>query len=473
MDLVYSPERPVHDPVTIILPANGIRLRFDGAEQRLRLIEVVDFTKNHITFNDRDVVRPAGEGSNAPSGPSFKHVYHKLLGPTYAGEYIPPENGSSEGIYLLSYPGVGFAFKMPPSAYSPDKDVVTLLSAAPDQMASSMAIYDGPSWAEARETVWTAILPSIKTNPTLAKTKDTYPDEVSLVRIHGGGKLQLFRKWTNSSFWITLSETTPQDLVAELGPPNAIYRKSDERMTIHKLRTAAGQADAGDGSRADDTTDTDQSSFMTGEEDGGVEEVLEEDIADVSGECFYNYFYMGFDVMVSHPSPPSKAPPRDPDDPDAPPESQFKSFISDRSVATKLVLHGNIPGSYEFNRHRRCRWDIGYLKGPGPEADSPPNSETPYPEIAERLAEKWRGLYPAAETDAGQRGMVLNRGWGDSPGSSCELLGGWEDSSAMAPAAGLPKRADGSDDSTSTLYGFPGLVFEVLRNGYVNTVTVY
>ncbi|PHH71342.1 hypothetical protein CDD83_5211 [Cordyceps sp. RAO-2017] len=80
---------------------------------------------------------------------------------------------------------------------------------------------------------------------------------------------------------------------------------------------------------------------------------------------------------------------------------------------------------------------------------------------------RWAGALPAAGTgpQARQRGMVLNRGWGDSPGSSCEFLGGWEESGA--------RRAEAGGESTTTLYGFPGLVFEVLKNDYVNTVTVF
>lgn len=476
LELLYSREQPVHEPVTVNLPANGLRLRFDGAQQRLRLIEVIDFTRNHITFNDRDLVRP---GSAAPAagdagGPSFKHIYHKLLGPTYAGEYIPPngEDGSDTGVYVLSYPGVAFTFKLPASRYSPDKDVVSLLSASPNQTATSMAVFDGPSWAEARQTLWTAILPSIKSNPALPRTKDVSPDEISLVKIWGGGKLQLFRKWTNSSTWISLGETTPQELVIELGPPDAIYRKNDKRMTIHKLRHAVGGGDPGEtGGRPDDLTDTDQSSLMTGSEDTNDEDVVEEEASgSVSGECFYNYFYQGFDILVSTPVPPSKRPPGE-QGKGIIPESHTKGTNSDRLVATKLVLHGNIPGSYEFNRHRRCPWDIAYLEDGANDTPSP-NSETKFTDIEESLNERWRPLYPTGEGENHQRGMVLNRGWGDSPGSSCELLGGWEDSSATA-AANLPKGADGSDDSTTTLYGFPGLVFEVLRNGYVNTVTVF
>ncbi|PKS08289.1 hypothetical protein jhhlp_005233 [Lomentospora prolificans] len=478
LELMYSRESPVQEPVTVNLPANGIRLRFDGAQQRLRLIEVLDFTRNHITFNDRDLVRPvsvapaAGETTGS-GGPSFKHIYHKLLGPTYAGEYIPPngDNESDVGVYVLSYPGVAFTFKLPASIYSPDKDVVSLLSAVPNQTATSMAVFDGPSWAEARATLWTAVLPSIKSNPAIPRNKDVPADEISLVRIHGGGKLQLFRKWTNSSIWIHLGETTPQELVIELGPPNAIYRKNDKRMTIHNLRNPGGGADGGEAGRTDDLTDTDQSSLMTGSEDTNDEDAVEEEaVGHVSGECFYNYFYLGFDILVSTPTHPSRCPPGYNSDGTIP-ERRFASTSPDRLVATKLVLHGNIPGSYEFNRHRRCCWDIAYLEDPTSKKH-PPNSETKFSQIEESLNEHWKSLYPPGEGEGRQRGMVLNRGWGDSPGSSCELLGGWEDSSATA-AANLPKGADGSEDSTTTLYGFPGLVFEVLRNGYVNTVTVF
>lgn len=72
-----------------MLPLNGIRLRFDGPELRLRLIEVTDFTKNHITFKDRDLLKPAGATApespgqgESPLGPTFRHIYHRLLGPT-------------------------------------------------------------------------------------------------------------------------------------------------------------------------------------------------------------------------------------------------------------------------------------------------------------------------------------------------------------------------------------------------------
>ncbi|KAJ1324365.1 Phagosome assembly factor 1 [Microdochium nivale] len=484
LDLVYDPSSPILEPVILNLPANGIRLRFDGPEQRLRLVEVLDFTRSRISYQDKDLVKPATPqpGGAEGSGPAFKNVYHRLFGPTYAGEYIPPAADSQGGVgtYVLSYPGVAFSFPLLQSVYSPDKDVVNLLSSSASQTATSVAIFSGKSWAHARETLWTEVLPSIKSTFLFSKSKEVVPDEVSCVHIHGGGKLQLFRKWTSSSLWITLGETTPQDLVAELGPPDAIYRKNDQRMYIHQTRTAShsrSRSGCGDYKQPDDLLDTDNSSGLTGSDDSGDEAIEDEFAGNVSGECFFNYFYLGFDVLISPSAAPSRTPPSvqqaTANGFQVSPVNPIKPVTTDRLVATKLVLHGNVPGSYPFNRHRRCRWEIPYLTlSPGADAASGANSETQFGEIEGQLREEWKSTY-ASEADARQqqRGMVLNRGWGDSPGSSCEFLGGWEDSSGGVSA----RKFDGgsNEDSTTTLYGFPGLVFEVLRNGCVSAVTVY
>ncbi|KAG7131331.1 hypothetical protein HYQ46_013405 [Verticillium longisporum] len=263
-------------------------------------------------------------------------------------------------------------------------------------------------------------------------------------------------------FACMLGETTPQELVAELGPPNATYRKNDQRMTIHKIRTASHsrtRANGTDTTRPDELTDTDQSSAHTGSDDSNDEVVEDDAVGRVGGECFYNYFYLGFDVLVSTPTPPSQPPPTTATT-TLPPSSTAISESPDRLVATKLVLHGNVPGSYEFNRHRRCRWEISYL-GDDAAGTTTANSEARFTDIEEGLHEAWKGLLPSGDGRQRQRGMVLNRGWGDSPGSSVEFLGGWEDSGGH----GGVQKLDGGDDSTTTLYGFPGLVFEVLKNG--------
>ncbi len=496
LDLVYSQTNPVDGPIILTLPANGLRLRFDGPKQQLRLIEVIDFTRNQIFFkptNDKELylVRPpntAAQGNQFPTqasesvvGPTFRHIYQRFLGPTYNGEYISDANDlqNTPGTYVLSYPGVAFTFPMPQSDYSPDKDVVSLLSSSTSQVATSMAIFSGDSWAEARETLWSEELPSIRSFPPLAKGKDVCPEEVSYVVIHGGGELELRRPRPDDTFWIHLGQTTPQEIVARLGPPDAIYRKNDQRMYIHKIRAASNTMSRPNGNdlrRPDDLTDTDQSSaHATSDDYDSHDEAVEEDlVTNVSGECFYNYFYLGFDILVSTPAPPSRLPPSQVN---AGVQSRpsLKADSADKLVATKMILHGNIPGSYPFNRHRRCRWVLNYLDfdGTSHQANQPDlpgvGSETPFHRIEASLRDEWKSIY-ASEEEARQqqRGMVLNRGWGDSPGSSCELLGGWEESGGIN---GLG--VGGKEDSTTTLYGFPGLVFEVLKNGYVSAVTVY
>ncbi|KAI0200834.1 hypothetical protein F4808DRAFT_450565 [Astrocystis sublimbata] len=484
LDVSYSQEDPVAEPIILELPANGIRLRFDGPEQRLRLIEILDFTKNRITYQDKDIAKaPNNQGASsspraagqAASGPAFKNVYHRLFGPTYAGEYINTD--SKNGLYILSYPGVAFSFPVPKSAYSPDKDVVSLLSAPASQTAVSVAIFYGKSWKHAREHMWTEILPSIKSTILYSKSKEIVPDEISLVKIHGGGRLQLFKKWTNSHFWLNLGETSPQDLVAELGAPDAIYRKNDQRMYIHKDRTASDSrsgSSSADQRRPDDLTDTDQSSVPTGSDESDDEAIEEETVGNVSGECFYNYFYLGFDILISPPKQPSRIPPSQMnlEEHQLPGASIIKNSSPDRLVATKVILHANVPGSYPFNRHRRVRWEVAYLSKDANDDDDGDvvDSEMHFDEIEKRLREEWKSIFGSKDdAQKRQRGMVLNRGWGDSPGSSIEFLGGWEDSSGGLSA----KKLDDSGDSTTTLYGFPGLVFEVLKNGYVSAVTLW
>ncbi|KAK4166305.1 hypothetical protein QBC43DRAFT_313415 [Cladorrhinum sp. PSN259] len=470
IELKFASKQPFKNETNVELPGNGIRFRFDGPEQRLRLIEILDFTKNHVYIKqgndkERDLVRP--ESADEVTGPTFKHIYQRFLGPTYAGEYI-----QNSKVYILSYPGVAFTFPMMDTDYSPTKDIISLIPAT--AVASSMAIFSGESWAKSCKTLWTEVLPSIRTHPPLAKTKDASADEVSLVKIHGGGKVQLFRKWTKNHFWIFLGETTPQQLIHELGPPDAIYYKNDQRMGIHRNRTDSNNLNGPQGSdiRQDDLTDTDLSSHPASD-DSSREEAIE-DSEYATEERFFNYFHQGFDILIATRTETSEPPPSQTGD-QAVPGPPFRCGSADRLVATKIILHGNVPGSYPFNRYRRCRWEIAYLP-PSDDGSSMATSETAFPEIQDQLREEWKSVY-ASESDAQQkqRGMALNRGWGDSPGSSIEMLGGWEDSTTRGgnPQHLGKKKYDGSEDSTTNLYGFPGIVFEVLKNGFVSAVTVY
>lgn len=451
------------------LPSNGIRLRFDGPDQRLRLIEILDFSRTTLLYKNQEIVKGAKplDQTSAQPGPSFRHVYNRLFGPSYPGEYVPPTTSASYGTYVLSYPGIAFSFPLQDSAWSDQCDFVALLSSSAALPATSMAIFQGNSWSDARAKLFTQT-PQYPRSPALAsKSRDLVSDEVEEVRILGAGKLEVVRRASPPTY-ITLSETTPQDLIAELGPPDAIYRKNDRRISIHRagvLGAGARRMSPSPG-RGIDAADTDQSSnnSHTDDSDEDLARVGALDPSSLPPECFFNYFHHGFDAFISYPITPGPAfPSSGVADPLPPPASSHLAV-------TKIILHGNVPGSYPFNRYRRSRWTI-HVGTPG---EGLLTSETPYDEISERLCEEWKGFYKsAAEERALQRPMILNRGWGDSPESSVELLGDWEESTGgkRRPGSNSPDGIQGLGNTE--LFGFPGLLFEVMKNGAVSCLTVY
>lgn len=482
IDVSYSPSKPLAAPVILNLPPNGIRLRFDGPDQRLRLIEVLDFTKTQFVYKNTDLVKlPETTGPestpSSSSGPAFRHVYNRLMGPAFPGEYLPPasNSGSAQGLYILSYPGIAFTFPFQDSKWDPAKDFVSLLSSSAAAAGKSMAIFGGESWQDACHDLMTAPCSNPRSLALSSRGKEMRPREVDLVRIRGHGWVDMERGANTPAFRIRLGTTTPQDLVAELGPPDAIYHKSDRKMAVYKIqhrdrkttRTSSGAFYA----NHEDMTDTDQSSLQSASDNSDSEErsnATGNTRVDSSAECFYNYFHHGFDVFISRSTLPAPG---------------FSSTENDGNemaeigepkqlVATKILLHANVPGSYPFNRYRRSRWVIDVQAS---EVDVDLNSETPFATLSGSLRQIWRSQSEDENgEDSLQRHIVLNRELAESPGSSCELLGGWEE--------GTDNQREGSVDSVvkdgpgygnTKLFGFPGLLFEVLRNDAVSCLTVY
>lgn len=480
IDLSYSSSESILEPIVVNLPTNGIRLRFDGPDQRLRLIEIIDFSKTTFFYKNIELVRRPSSEEPIVTGPSFRHIYNRLFGPAYAGEYNPPTSGQSTGIYILSYPGLAIRFSLKHKSWSDKADFVSLLTASASP-AISIAIFSGSSWPEVRNDLYTRTL-SMPRSISMTNKNDVLPDEIENVIIHGGGKVELIRR-TLPSFTIQLNETTPQDLVAELGPPDAIFRKNSSRLSIQAANRNGSIPNAIHAT----STDTDRSSSISPnryEEDSDQEtnQSSEEE------EMFYNYFHHGFDVLISHPTTPS---------PSFPNTQQNPSITEHKLVSTKLFLHANIPGSYSFNRHRRSRWII-----PIPDQDHPSSdqnafqnltSEMHFTEISSILKQIWKNHYKSAsEQESFERGMVLNRGWGESPESSVELLGEMDYSTELSSqqqqqnsrqsgsiigpimtGAGGNNGAATLSNSNTQLFGFPGMLFEVVQGDLISCVTIY
>ena len=481
IDISYSPSKPLATPVILNLPQNGIRLRFDGPDQRLRLIEVLDFTKTQLVYNNINLVKLSDTARSeatpsSSSGPIFRHVYNRLMGPAFPGEYVPPasKSGLTEGLYILSYPGIAFTFPFQDSKWDPAKDFVSLLSSDAAAPAKAMAIFVGESWQDACHDLMNMPCSNPRSLALSSRGKEFRPREVDLVRIRGNGLVDMERGSNTPIFRISLGKTTPQDLVAELGPPDAIYHKSDRKMAVYKIhhkdRKTKTALSGAMHANHEDMTDTDQSSLQSATEDSEDERSNSTGNTkpESSTECFYNYFHHGFDIFISratHQALGFYSTGKDSDE--AAEVGEPKQL-----VVTKILLHANVPGSYPFNRYRRSRWVIDVQSSTN---DAELNSETPFTTLSESLRQIWRS-HSADESgeDLLQRHIVLNRELAESPGSSCELLGGWEESTDIQRAESKdPTAKDGPGYGNTRLFGFPGLLFEVLRNDAVSCLTLY
>lgn len=459
IDIHYSQTEPIVTPVVVSLPENGIRLRFDGADQRLRLIEVMDFRKIKLAYKGSDVVKTQDD-SPATTGPTFKRIYH-LFGPSYPGEYLAPKNRSPTGTYVVSYPGVAFTLPLQHSAWSKDKDHVSLLGSNVASPATHMALFEGKSWPEARRDLFIRVPTGPRLSALASRTKDSLPAELEVAQVLGDGRIELLRNNGAPPFTIVLNQTTSQDLNTELGPPDATHKRDERSETpepgVHR-RTGStsrpmsnGRAHPGSqpSSYSSTGTDTFDVDFDSGD--------AEEDPAErASREKFWCYFSHGLDILVGPPTDNDQSTDRD-DSRDRTPLS-----ASPHLVVTKVIIHGNVPGSYAFNRHRRLRWTIDF---PPHEPMACLTSEQHFEhEIKPALLDTFANTWPESEMG---KGKVVNRTWGGS---------GPSDSSFFLPDAEEDIVDGGGSEQwlgNTKLFAFPGLVFEVLENGSVGALTVY
>lgn len=445
VEVRYSQTAPLETPIIVNLPRNGIRLRFDGAEQRLRCIEVTEFSRSNITYKGTKLGKTQ-DSETASAGPPFRRLY-QILGATFPGEYVAPPKGEYLGTYVLSWPGVAFSFPIQQSAWSPTKDHVSLLGSQAAGPALHMVLFEGKSWPE----MCAKLFVYEPTSPRhLGIAGELSPADVEYASLAVTGDVLLHRKLPAGDFLIRLNETTPQDLISELGPPDATYdrstnataasssshKRTDSLSKPSNRRPQSGSTPSSYSSTATDTYETDFDS-----------DFRDEIPADENGhQTFWCYFSHGMDILVAPPSRHTNGS-----------ASRVMSGLSPKRVVTKVVLHGNVPGTYAFNRHRRLRWELILPK-------AVLNSESLFEEhLRPALLQHFSSM---SSTSDMLRGKVVNRSWGSSS----------DDTAFFLPDADADLvEGDGSEQwlGNTRLYHFPGLVFEVAENGSVTTVTVY
>jgi isoleucyl-tRNA synthetase len=99
-------------------------------------------------------------------------------------------------------------------------------------------------------------------------------------------------------------------------------------------------------------------------------------------------------------------------------------------------------------------------------------------DIRNQLRQVFADHYPSKEEQRiAALPMVLNRGWGrEDVGTDADwgVVGGWEEGGGKARGEGKDgEEREQEKMGAAELYGFPGLVFEVLKNGAVSCLMVY
>ncbi|RCH80478.1 hypothetical protein CU097_000398 [Rhizopus azygosporus] len=366
VELKYSSEDPLLYDFIIALPYNGLHLRYDGSLQRLKSIECYDPSKVKLVYQNNDV-------SSSRTIPTFLLIY-KSFGPTYPGEF-----DASQSVYTLKYPGLAFTFPIPTkhtSLYKSSSDLPLEFPDGTTPIASKVILYSNSnSWQQAS----TPSLPKVIAESNASKSTRygkierrevesviAKPDKgITLVfptishsdtggtnksnnqsAADGSSNLDEAGSDSNSSeggvnknsisntvntfihnrtVSIQLHVSTPQDILAELGKPSRIFYKEEDKMKIHSNYDHNNNSFTSNSYPFElSTTETATLTTATTLDDKGAQPT----------DYFFNYFHLGIDILID----------------------------GALHVCKKIVLHGNIPGHYDFQKYKRCPFQITFPK---------------------------------------------------------------------------------------------------------------
>ncbi|KAI8340945.1 hypothetical protein BC941DRAFT_488844 [Chlamydoabsidia padenii] len=381
VELKYNQQDPFRSAFIVSLPNNGINLWFDGSLQRLKTIECCDPTKVKLVYQNSDV-------SSSRTIPTFLLIY-KSFGPTYLGEFKAEQN-----LYTLNYPGLSFTFPIPQKynhLYTNSSELPLEFPDGTTPIASKVYIFHSNSskWETVPPPSISRILADInggkttkygkmgrrelevviakvshgvtlyfpststatntaaksnhhrQSNPTLTATgttgtTTTTTTTTTATTIHqkdAKGNDDSITNYGSSSTTTTTSYqevdillrvTAMQDILADLGKPSRVFYKEQDKMKIHSV--------ADDGGLSSKTGKGDTPLGMT--KVGGGDD--ERDISSINNatDYFLNYFHLGLDILID----------------------------GTDHVCKKIILHGNVPGHYDFQRYKRCPFKLVFPK---------------------------------------------------------------------------------------------------------------
>ncbi|RCH81945.1 hypothetical protein CU098_005605, partial [Rhizopus stolonifer] len=370
VELKYSQESPLEYDFIIALPANGLNLRYDGSFQRLKSVECYDPSKVKLVYQNSDV-------SSSRTIPTFLLIY-KSFGPTYPGEF-----DAHLSIYTLKYPGLAFTFPIPTrhqSLYTSSTDLPLEFPDGTTPIASKVILYSNSNtWQQATVPPLSKVIAEFNGSNSIKYGKlgkrevehvIAKPTKGITLRFPAYGNMdtELQRENNNinnnnnnsnnnmsnnnipssnpivyHSIFIGLHETTAQDILADLGKPSKIFYKEEDKMKIHSVMTHESS-----------NSNKQQQQQQQQQQQHPIESKISNDIVNANDDkdkdpsvvqptdYFFNYFHLGIDILMD----------------------------GALHICKKIVLHGNVPGHYDFQRYKRCPFSMIFPRHKSKKSDA-------------------------------------------------------------------------------------------------------
>ncbi|KAI9493996.1 hypothetical protein BDB00DRAFT_871756 [Zychaea mexicana] len=432
VELKYSQEEPIKYDFIIALPTNGINLRFDGTLQRMKSIECFDPTKIKLVYQNSDV-------SSSRTIPTFLLIY-KAFGPTYPGEFV-----RERSVYTLKYPGLSFIFPIPArhrELYESSTDLPLEFPDGTTPIASHIYLFSNgsPNWQRATVPSLAKIVAEHNASTTLKYGK-IGRRELESVKAQPGKEVVLHfpthdsldsreNTLTTSQVRITLQISTPQDILAELGKPSRIFYKEEDKMKIHSVTDDGAMI----GRIAEDGKNDQEHNTAVNEEEEKDTSALE------PTDYFFNYFHLGIDILMD----------------------------GTLHVCKKVILHGNIPGHYDFQRYKRCPYQLHFPN------DKNDNNHDHDPKVLVDV-----------ESDADDIGVPGDIVTADMKIDKMKKRIPWDSKNAVSvkdtskgaqhkPVILTRGSSEQNPFGSTHLTGYDeGLVMEVMKNGHVPTIVLF
>lgn len=323
LKIAYTSQRFLDTPILVTLPKLGVRLMFESSRnQELVLIEVLNFDHLKLSYNGallNDIVykTPSTDelvGSSDVLGlwdrkqvlpPKLKEIYNKIFGPTYPGVL-----NLEKKTYVLSYPGISFKFHLELAELlaklanlSDKNDILSKLTNwdhAHDIPCESVAIFKGEDYYDFHRRL--CAMSRHQVSLPAQKATQLSVEKVSVNLETGKAHFTFLAENEAPPATITIGETTQQDILRLLGPPDGYFNKFDSRLLIHKHLKGVS----------------------TERENSG------------SVQKFHNYFRHGIDFLYNL-NPP----------------------LQGGGMLEKIILHnGGITESLDFMQWNKCNWEI-------------------------------------------------------------------------------------------------------------------